>query len=344
MKSKSFGLDIGTSSIKAVWLDHSGGASYSLISSGAFPTPAKGMLSESPLDQEEMAGSIRRVIHDAKIHPTSVNLALADNQVYTRVIEMPMLSEKELESAIYWEAEQYIPAPLPTLTLSKMVLGTVKNATGEQKMQILLVAAPTGLINRYSRVVEMAGLSVASVETELLSVIRSITSNRKLPISVLLHVGTLSTSLAILENNMVIFTYSMQLGGLAINRSIASDFGFSLQQAEEYKKTYGILDKNFGGKIGKAIEPILLAMITEIKKALTFYSERTSNQQAATQLILTGPSAKIPGLDLFFVQNTGLETVIVNPWVQLNITNVPKEVMDNGTEYAVSVGLALKEV
>ena len=119
MKSKSFGLDIGSSVMTAVWLNKEGVGKYSLAGCGTFPTPVKGMLSESPLDQEEMAGAVKKLVHDSKIHIPSVTISLPDNQVYTKVIEMPMLSEKELESAIYWEAEQYIPAPLPTLTLSK---------------------------------------------------------------------------------------------------------------------------------------------------------------------------------------------------------------------------------
>ena len=341
--SKAFGLDIGNTTMKAVWLSQSGNT-YTLETTGSFPTPVKGMLSESPLDQEEMAGAIRKLVHDAKIKTQSVTISLADNQVYTRVIEMPVLSEKELESAIYWEAEQYIPAPLPTLTLSKMILGQTKNANGDAKMQILLVAAPTTVIERYAKVLEMAGLTVAAIETEMISAIRTITHNRQIPTSIVLHIGTLSSSLAIIENNIIVFTYAMPIGGLAINRAIAADFGFSLQQAEEYKRTYGIMDKNFGGKIGRAIEPILLSMITEIKKALTFYKERNQNQQAVNQLILTGGTAKLPGIDLFFVQNSSLETVIVNPWIQMGIQKVPKEILDSGPEYAIAVGLALREV
>ncbi len=342
MNTKSFGLDIGTTTLKAIQLG--GGAKIHLEAAGMLPTPPKGMLSESPLDQEEMAGSIRKIVHDAKIKTNAVNIAMPDNQVYTRVIEMPMLSEKELESAIYWEAEQYIPAPLPTLTLSKMVLGNTKSSNGEAKMQVLLVAAPTALAQRYSKVCEMAGLSVVSIETEMLSVLRTVTHNRKVPTSVLLHVGTLSSSLAIIENNVLIFIYSLPIGSLAINRAIASDFGFSLQQAEEYKKTYGLLDKNFGGKIGKAIEPILLSMVSEIKKALTFYQERHNNQSTINQLIVTGAAAKIPGIDLFFVQNSGLETIIISPWVQMGVENIPKELADNSADYAIAVGLALKDV
>lgn len=343
MKSKSFGLDIGASTIKAVWLGKSG-SKMTYESSGVFPTPAKGMLSESPLDQEEIASTIRKLVHDAKIKSNLVHIAMPDNQVYTRVIEMPMLSEKELESAIYWEAEQYIPAPLPTLTLSKMILGTTKNAAGDSKMQVLLVAAPTVMVGKYGKILEMAGLSIESVETEMISAIRTVINNRKVPTSILMNIGTLSTSLSILENNVIIFTYTMPIGGLAINRAIATDFGFSLQQAEEYKKTYGILDKNFGGKIGKAIEPILMTMVSEIKKALSYYTERNQNLQAVNQLILTGGSSKLPGIDLFFVQNAGLETVIVNPWIQMGVDNVPKDILDNGPDYAIAVGLALKDL
>ena len=57
MKSKSFGLDIGSSVMTAVWLNKEGVGKYSLAGCGTFPTPVKGMLSESPLDQEEIAGA-----------------------------------------------------------------------------------------------------------------------------------------------------------------------------------------------------------------------------------------------------------------------------------------------
>ena len=48
----------------------------------------------------------------------------------------------------------------------------------------------------------------------------------------------------------MILVYSMSVGGLAINRAIASDFNFTQGQAEEYKKAYGVENKQLGGKIG----------------------------------------------------------------------------------------------
>ena len=51
----------------------------------------------------------------------------------------------------------------------------------------------------------------------------------------------------------------------------------------------------------------------------------------------------LPGISSYFVQNVGLETVTGNPWTMLNIQGVPKELEQLGAEFAVSIGLALKE-
>ena len=70
------------------------------------------MMSESPLDEEEMAQAIAKAVKDAGVDTKLLNIALPENQVYTKVLDMPVLSDRELASAIYWEAEQYIPVPL----------------------------------------------------------------------------------------------------------------------------------------------------------------------------------------------------------------------------------------
>src|SRR5256885_1007854 len=105
-----FGLDIGTNTLKAVWLNRVG-TGFEFNACSVLPTPAKGMYSESQLDEEEMVKAIKKAVSDAKITTPYANIALPEGQVYTRVIEMPVLSDKELSTAIYWEAEQYIPIP-----------------------------------------------------------------------------------------------------------------------------------------------------------------------------------------------------------------------------------------
>ncbi len=342
MKSKAFGLDIGTTSIKAVWLNHE---KNTFVYNTSFDVvmPPQGMQSESPFDQQEMAQYINKVVIDSKITTNKVNIALPENHVFTKVIDLPAISEKELSSAIYWEAEQYIPAPLDTMTLDYTILRRPKDSLSEQRMQVLLVAAAKQLVKRYQTILELAGLTLVAVETEILSVMRGIVGGNRIPTSLLMNIGALNTLLSIVQNNTIVFSYSIPLGGTSLTRSIAADFGVATNQAEEYKRVYGLSDKNFGGKVGQAIEPILSTILVEVKKALTFYNDKYKNESSVSQIILTGGGASLPGIDMYFAKNIGTETVTANPWKMLNIQEVPSEVESHGPEYTTAIGLALKE-
>src|SRR6185437_13806964 len=151
MKSNTFGLDIGTTSIKVVSLERENNTTI-YTTSFKVPTPVQGLQSESPFDHQEMAQVINKLVIDAKITTNNVAIALPENHAFTKVIEMPLLSDKELANAIYWEAEQYIPVPLDSVTLAWSKLRAVKSVLPEEKMQVLLVAAPKDLIQRYQTI------------------------------------------------------------------------------------------------------------------------------------------------------------------------------------------------
>lgn len=341
MKAKPFGLDIGTTSIKVVWFSQQ---KEGLLLNAALsaPTPPRGMLSESPLDLELMAQAIKQIIEEGKITTPYVNVALPENQVYTKVVEMPALSDKELSSAIYWEAEQHIPVPLPNITLDWKVLERPKEGQTEGKMQVLLVGAPTALLTKYQKVLGMAGLTIVSMETEILSAIRALITKDS-PNTLIAQIGAVNTSLAIVKNGIVVFVYSVPTGGVAISRAIAADFGFTTDQAEEYKKVYGVSKEALEGKIGKTAQPILMSIISEIKKALAFYNEKYKSDAAIKQILLSGGTAKLPGVDAFFAETIGIETVVANPWTVLGSQTVSKEILDNAPDYTIAIGLALRD-
>lgn len=340
MNKNPFGLDIGASSLKLVWLDQKK-EGYVLKAATTIASPPKGMVSESPLDQEEMAQTIQKALITAKIETKFVNIALAENQVYTKVLEMPILSDRELRSAIYWEAEQYIPVPLNNITLTWSVLDKPQKTDASNKMQVLMVGAPTMLINKYKKIVSMAGLNIASMETEILSALRSIIVGPNFPSSLVVNMGALSTSLAIIRNNIMIFTYSMSVGGVAINRAISTDFGLTSQQAEEYKKTYGVSNQFLGGKIGQSTEPILNNIITEVRKSLAFYAQKYRDLPIR-QIILAGGSANLPGIDTYFANKCSVETVVANPWKVLIPSQISKDLADNASDFVIAVGLAMR--
>jgi len=341
MSKNSFGLDIGTTTIKMVSLS-AGKNGFVLDASIISPMPAKGMASESPLDEEEMAQAIKKAVRDAGISSKFANVSLPETLVYTKVIEMPALSDKELSSAIYWEAEQYIPIPLSNITFVWSVLKRPEKATIADKMEVLMVGAPTTVVNKYRKIVGMAGFTINSMETQILSAIRAIVTGPEFPPSLLVDIGEISTTLAIVKNGVMIFTYTTPTGGGAISRAIAGAFGLSLKEAEEYKKTYGFADRVFGGKISQAAQPILMTILTEVKKALSFYAQKYKDEPIR-QILLSGGTAKLPGLNIFFANNCGIETVIATPWKRLASQTIPKPILDNGPEYTIAAGLAERD-
>ena len=75
MNNKSFGLDIGARSIKAVSLVREKG-DFLLDASFMMPAPIKGVLSASPIDEREIAQALKNVVVSSKVTTKNVNIAL----------------------------------------------------------------------------------------------------------------------------------------------------------------------------------------------------------------------------------------------------------------------------
>lgn len=340
--NKSIGLDIGLTQIKAVSLSRQNN-NFILDAFQVMASPPKGMLSEAPLDEKEMAQALKKTVENLKANNKSVNIALPDNKVYTKVIEMPPLTDKELSLAIYWEAERHIPVALSTISLAWSVLKRPSNRDLDEKMQVLMVGAPVSLTSKYQKVLQMAGLTINSIETETLAIVRALVVPG-LPPTIIVSIGATNTSLAIIKDGILVLTYSIQTGGNAISRSIEADFGLTLSQSEEYQKTYGFSKIGAGKTIGKSTEPILASILLEIKKALAFYSQKYKDDSIIQQILLSGGTAKLPGIDLFFAENLGIETVVANPWKIFLNQNIPSEILNSNSDYTIALGLAKRNL
>jgi type IV pilus assembly protein PilM len=341
--NKSIGLDIGLSKIRAVSLSRQNNI-YILDNFSEIPSPPKGMLSEAMLDEQEMAIAIKKTVDNLKVNNNNVNIALSDNQVYTKIIEMPVLSDKELSLAIYWEAERHIPVALSTITLVWDVLTRPLDSSSDEKMQVLMVGAPTSLIDKYQKILQMANLNLNSIETEILAIVRALVTPN-FPPTMIVNIGAVNTSLAIIRNGTLVLTYSIQTGGNAISRSIEEDLGLSLSQSEEYKKAYGYSKEGEEGqKISKSAEPILASILLEIRKVLAFYSQKYKDDSVISQILLSGTTASLPGINMFFVENLGIETIIATPWKILGDKPLPEQLSNSASDFTIALGLAMRDL
>lgn len=338
----AFGLDLSFTSIRAVSLKKEG-AAFSLDAVGIKPINAKVLQSESAVDQQVLADTIKKLLVDAQIRSTEVNIALPESQVYAKIIEMPDLSEQELAAALRWEMEQYIPMPIEQVQTDWQILSK-KQVEGKKLMDVLLVAAPLLIIQKYENILSLSGLEVHGIETKMIAAHRALlplltTQNT----SMIVHLGSATTDIAIVKNGMLKMIFSIGLGGLAITRAISIDLGIDLNQAEEYKRAYGLNDQAFEGKIGKSLSPILESIASDIKKAMFSYREKNQNDEIK-QIVLSGSNAFLPGLDVYFTNTLNSQVVMGNSWKAHSISNVPEQLVNDSTSFDVVVGLALRDL
>lgn len=335
-----FGLDIGSYSIKAIQLGKVQDK-YQLVALGSAPSTPKGLASEAESDLTALAENIKKLHQEAKITTKNVASALPEDQVFTRVITLPKLSEEELTSALKWEAEQYVPIPLSEVTLAHQVIGETTQDT-RQKTEVLLVAAPNRLIDKLLKVLKTAGLNPISLETEILAMSRSLVAPDS-EATLLVDLGARATDIAIVEKGQVAFTRSISTAGEALTRAVAGALGLEAGQAEEYKKAYGVDPGKLEGKVSQAIEPILEVIVKEMEQAIQFYQQE--KEKTVKRIVLTGGTAILPEVVPLLVKKLTFETQIGDPFSRIVKDSLLAKIPKNDLLfYAVAVGLAMKEI
>lgn len=334
-----FGLDIGSHFIKIAQLAKKQDK-YQVLGLNSCPAPPKGLLSESESDLNNLAEIVKKLHLDSKIKTKNVVSALPQDQVFTRLVSFPPLSEGELESAIKWEAEQYIPLPLEEVVLSHQIVGK-KVEDGKEKIEVILAAAPSRLVEKVIKVLKTAGFNPVSLEMEIMAAARSVI-NPQVERVLLIDLGAKATDLAIVEKGDIVLVHSIPTAGEALTRVLEFELGLGTSQAEEYKKAYGLEEEKLEGKISKAIAPVLEKITNEIEKTLNFYQSQGKNVQ---QVILVGGTANLPQISTFMAEKLNLEVEIGNPFLRVAsdilVEKIPKETVPL---YAVAVGLAMKEI
>jgi type IV pilus assembly protein PilM len=99
------GLDIGTSSIKMVQV-RSGGSKPKLVNMGMAPVSRDAFAEGRIAKPELIANNIRQLLSHLKIRQKAVAISVSGYDVMIKKIELPTMTEQELETKMYAELGQ----------------------------------------------------------------------------------------------------------------------------------------------------------------------------------------------------------------------------------------------
>ena len=117
------GLDIGSSSIKAVELRRVRGE-IQVVNVGMEALASDIVVDSMIVDSGSVASSITKVFSDSGIKSKQVATSVSGHSVIVKKITMAPMPEDELEDAIRTEAQQHIPFEMSDVNLDYQVLSS----------------------------------------------------------------------------------------------------------------------------------------------------------------------------------------------------------------------------
>ena len=330
-------LDIGTYSIKA--LAAKAGKSPKIERAVEVFNSVGVAIPTDDATMEKLGTLVETVIHDSDLPRSDVRLALPETVVSTKVISIPPLSDAELASAIGWQAEQHIPIPPEELALEYQVLyRPPKNEKAQ--MRVLLVGARKQVINRFIQMFNAIGIEPTLLETQAISVMRSLGFTAEDPSTLVVHIGAQSMQIVMVHQTEIAFVLSHMNGGQLLTRSLEQTVGLDAEQAEQYKRTYGLQADQFQGKVREALMPTVTTLTAEIRKAAQFFSNKYP-KAAVQRVVLSGGTSLLPGFVQHVTSQVGVEVLVAAPFAVAQ-GEIPNTI--NRPGMSAALGLLLREM
>ena len=341
-KKNLVGLDIGSSSVKAVEMKPGKGETWQLTTIGLEYLPQEAIVDGQIMDSTSVIDAIQRLFSEYRIKTQDVATAISGSSVIVKKIQLPSMSEQELAESIHWEAEQYIPFDIQEVNLDYQVLDA---GAADGNMDILLVAAKKDKINDYQSVITQAGRNPIVMDVDAFALQNSYEMNYGVEpgrVVAMANIGASQANINVVRGDTSIFTRDITtIGGNQFTEAIQKDLNVSFEQAENMKQGQGDNAEAVAGILQSVTESVLL----EVQKTFDFFKATTSEDRI-DRVVLSGGSARIPGLSDAMSERFDSRVEIFNPFQ--NVTYNPKDfdaefLEEVGPACAIAVGLAMRK-
>ena len=309
-----FGLDIGSQSIKVMQLTQK--QNHAIVQAyGSAKSDVKIMHDGVITNIPEAAKAIDELLANkllGKLTTNRVVMGIPVSHVYTRVLTLPMMSKRELDSAVQLEVEQSVPVASKNLYFDY----ETTDIGDPENMLVRMVAVPRSIVDSYAAVCDLLKLDLALVQTNIRADAQLCLTYEDLSKGnpyFIVDVGGNSIDVGILDATLRL-TGTVDEGGNNFTAAIAKELKISETKAHAIKVSHGISAGKSQQKILHAVEPTLEKVITEIKRMSRFYQERIKENSEISQILIVGGGANMPGFGDYLTNATRIPTRVSSPW------------------------------
>lgn len=340
------GLDIGSGAIKLVQLIK-GNNGYKLKRFGVRILESELIVDGTIMDAEQVISVIKDLMDELSLKEKDVAFAVSGHSVIVKKIQLPLMTEEELEESIKWEAEQYIPFDINDVNIDFHILESMEAEDARDDMDVLLVAVKKEKLTEYTSVVSDAGLTPTVVDVDAFTLENMFCANYEVmdgEVVALVDVGASVMNINIIKGGSFAFTRDISIGGNRYTETIQREFNVNYEQAEQAKR----------GETVEEIDPELLSnimnllndkIVSEVVRSFDYF-KTTSSHEEIDRILLSGGGSKVANLCACLEEKSGIPVEMVNPFKCIEIPEAQFDleyIREMAPLASVGVGLALRE-
>jgi type IV pilus assembly protein PilM len=346
-QKKSFGIDIGTQTIKIVEISNNNN-NFSIDNYSIWDDDINNVIqqkdSDVALSSQTITNIISVMLSHAGMKISEAYIALPSYLALFSMITMPILEPEELNSAIPLEAKRHIPVPLDTVQLDWINLGKNKN---QSQYDILLIALPDTIVSRYMEVSKALNIKIKGFELDCFSTLRSI-SLPKEQVCVIDIGARTSTVMVVNSDKKLQAIQSFDFGGNHITEAIAELKNISIIDAENLKKQNGIVgnDAQVVDLVQSRLKSFIENDVFRLLKNIDYQMDFKINS-----IVVLGGVSKMEGIEEYisFLWKNNFENQNINISIANSIPNLTVKGMSDikaasnlWQDLILSMGVALK--
>jgi len=344
-KTSMVGVDIGSSSVKAVELQGKG-SDLQLLNLGFETLQADSVVDGQIMELNAVSNAISSIFNEHKIKTTKVAAGVNGHSVIVKNIVLPQMTDDELQESFAWHAEEHIPFDISDVNLDYHVMNRADDA-----IHVLLAACKRDKVANLKQAIQLAGKQPTVVDVDAFALQNCYELNYDPQpgyIAALLNIGASTTNINILNGVRSVFTRDATFGGNQYTSLLQKELGLTFDQAEAVKRGMPLPDGIEQRDIAPILDTVSDILALEIQKTMDFYRATVEEGESAVEKILvSGGGSKLKGLVDFLSRRFEVAVEMFDPFRKIKVDSRgfdPEYMREIVPEMAIAVGLALRGV
>ena len=356
MAGRVISIEIGYSLTRVCEMDYKA-KSPKIYNSFTIPT-MEGIVNDGALVlKPQYIEDLRKAIIDHKIKAKQVVFSVSSAKIASREVTIPFVKENRIADVVKANAADYFPVDLSQYQLAYSILETIGTEKGNQQYKLLVLAAPSAMLDGYYELASALKLEVLGIEYVGNSLFHLVKNDCAEGVHLIVKMEERATLVMVVQNGKITFlrnvAYGVEEAIQTIQDSLvwgeAQDAIQALEIAEQNEcielrqwpqgSDEAATQKSPEDKAKADVTAALNPLIGGIVRVIDYYASRTADA-SIENVMITGLGANFRGMSALLEREVSRPVSVISKVSGLSLEKYFKKEFIG--EYTTCIGAAME--